>query len=892
MLETFFQNSLKFPTSNGVSKYSETVKKINRLEQKIQALSDDELREYVKNLKNKIKNEGTNEENIVSAFAIVREATFRVLGLRHYDVQLIGGLVLNEGKIAEMKTGEGKTIVALLPTFLNALTGKGVHVITVNDYLARRDAESVGQVHRFLGLSVGLIQAEMDTIERKENYKCDVVYLTNNQLGFDYLRDNLAFTLDEIVQRPLFYCVVDEIDSVLIDEARTPLIISGATDAPIEKYKQSTKIAQALQRDIHYLVDEKNQVVTFIEEGLELCEQILNVTDLYSEADPWIPYLLNSIKAKELFKKNTHYIVNSENEIIIVDEFTGRIMEGRRWGDGLHQATEAKENVLIQDETQTLASITYQNLFLLYEKLSGMTGTAKTEEVEFEKIYNLQTVSIPTNQPIKRKDFPDLIYKNQYLKWQAIAKECIEMHQLGRPLLVGTTTIEKSELLAALLNEYNIPYRLLNAKPENAESEAEIVAQAGCLGAVTISTNMAGRGTDIILGGNLQYLINDKLKKVAKQLFAENGRAKLKSINDAADTDLIGPVLEAFSDFEPEWFLDQANLSLLIDFINGESVPGVEQKFKKLSDARQSVLDKQLPLQKEKRDKVLAFGGLHVIGTERHESRRIDNQLRGRAGRQGDLGSSRFFLSLDDRLVRLFGGDQIIKIMESVGLQDDTPIQSPVLNQSLESAQKKVESYYFDARKQLFEYDQALNMQRNGIYRERKKILQTETLRNWILEYGTHSFYDIVASASQLDDPILKNQYLSANIQEIMGLSYRFDLQLGDQKLLATAEFLKNQCRISYDLKELQLGLIEPGLIHELERSFLLQQVDKSWQEHLKKIASLKDSIRWRAYGQRDPLTEYKKESYNLFIKMLIQIRHRVIYFVFRSKALIDTSAS
>lgn len=892
MLETFFQNSLKFPTFNGVSKYSETVKKINRLEQKIQALSDDELREYVKNLKNKIKNEGTNEENIVSAFAIVREATFRVLGLRHYDVQLIGGLVLNEGKIAEMKTGEGKTIVALLPTFLNALTGKGVHVITVNDYLARRDAESVGQVHRFLGLSVGLIQAEMDTIERKENYKCDVVYLTNNQLGFDYLRDNLAFTLDEIVQRPLFYCVVDEIDSVLIDEARTPLIISGATDAPIEKYKQSTKIAQALQRDIHYLVDEKNQVVTFIEEGLELCEQILNVTDLYSEADPWIPYLLNSIKAKELFKKNTHYIVNSENEIIIVDEFTGRIMEGRRWGDGLHQATEAKENVLIQDETQTLASITYQNLFLLYEKLSGMTGTAKTEEVEFEKIYNLQTVSIPTNQPIKRKDFSDLIYKNQYLKWQAIAKECIEMHQLGRPLLVGTTTIEKSELLAALLNEYNIPYRLLNAKPENAESEAEIVAQAGCLGAVTISTNMAGRGTDIILGGNLQYLINDKLKKVAKQLFAENGRAKLKSINDAADTDLIGPVLEAFSDFEPEWFLDQANLSLLIDFINGESVSGGEQKFKKLSDARQSVLDKQLPLQKEKRDKVLALGGLHVIGTERHESRRIDNQLRGRAGRQGDLGSSRFFLSLDDRLVRLFGGDQIIKIMESVGLQDDTPIQSPVLNQSLESAQKKVESYYFDARKQLFEYDQALNMQRNGIYRERKKILQTETLRNWILEYGTHSFYDIVASASQLDDPILKNQYLSANIQEIMGLSYRFDLQLGDQKLLATAEFLKNQCRISYDLKELQLGIIEPGLIHELERSFLLQHVDKSWQEHLKKIASLKDSIRWRAYGQRDPLTEYKKESYNLFIKMLIQIRHRVIYFVFRSKALIDTSAS
>ena len=888
MLETFFQNSLKFPSSSGISKYTEIVKAINALEPQIQSLTDNELRIRVQQLKIEIAAQGTTNKNIALAFALVREATFRVLGLRHYDVQLIGGLVLNEGKIAEMKTGEGKTIVALLPAFLNALTGQGVHIITVNDYLARRDAESVGRVHRFLGLSVGLIQADMDTTERKLNYNCDIVYLTNNELGFDYLRDNLAFKTDDMVQRSLFYCIVDEIDSVLIDEARTPLIISGTTDAPVEKYTQSTKIAQALQRDIHYLVDEKNQVITFLEKGIEICEQALNVNDLYNAEDPWIPYLLNSIKAKELFKKNTHYIISAENEVIIVDEFTGRTMEGRRWGDGLHQAVEAKENVLIQDETQTLASITYQNLFLLYDKLSGMTGTAKTEEVEFEKIYNLQTIAIPTNQPIKRKDFPDLIYKNQYLKWQAIAKECVEMNRLGRPVLVGTTTIEKSELLAALLSEYNIPYRLLNAKPENVESEAEIVAQAGCFEAVTISTNMAGRGTDITLGGNFEYLINAKLKKLVKQLFAAGPEINFEEIGKINEYQLITPFIKIFSTFETVWFLEQNNLTLLLDFISGETVIK-DEKFKQLTDIRNKILQGQLPVQKEKKDQVLKLGGLHVIGTERHESRRIDNQLRGRAGRQGDRGSSRFFLSLDDKLVRLFGGDQIIKIMESVGLQDETPIQSSLLNQSLESAQKKVESYYFDARKQLFEYDQALNMQRTGIYAERKKILQADTLRDWILEYGAHSFYDILASSMRLDESIRKNQYTSLNIQEILGLSSCFDLETERQKGLVMAELLKSQFKISYDLKEIQLEIVEPGLIRELERSFLLQQIDKAWQEHLKKIGSLKDSIRWRAYGQRDPLTEYKKESYNLFIKMLIQIRHRVIYLLFRSKVLIDT---
>ena len=889
MLKTFFQNSLKFPLSNEMEKYNELVKKINQLEPEIQSLNENELRERVQQLKIAINSVGMINENIILAFAIVREATLRVLNLRHYDVQLIGGLVLHEGKIAEMKTGEGKTIVALLPIFLNALVGKGAHVITVNDYLARRDAESMGRVHRFLGLTVGLIQADMENEERKKNYNCDVVYLTNNELGFDYLRDNLAFKMEEIVQRPLFYCVVDEIDSVLIDEARTPLIISGATDAPIEKYNQSTKVANALQRDIHYLVDEKNQSVTLVEEGLEVCEQALNVSDLYSATDPWISYLLNSLKAKELFKKNTHYIVNQDGEIIIVDEFTGRTMEGRRWGDGLHQAMEAKENVPIQDETQTLASITYQNLFLLYNKLSGMTGTAKTEEVEFEKIYNLRTVSVPTHQPVKRKDFPDLIYRNQYLKWQAVANECIEMHNLGRPVLVGTTTIEKSELLAALLSEYNIPYRLLNAKPENVESEAEIVAQAGCFEAITISTNMAGRGTDITLGGNLEYLVNVKLKKLAASLFQDPKLSNREKLEMANGDRILEPFSKIFSSFEPDWFLEPSNLEHLFDFINGENVPN-DNKYKVLTEARKQILTEQLPDQKEKRGIVIKLGGLHVVGTERHESRRIDNQLRGRSGRQGDRGSSRFFLSLDDKLVRLFGGDQIINIMESVGLQDETPIQSPILNQSLESAQKKVESYFFDARKQLFEYDQALNMQRNGIYVERKKILEADSLRDWILEYGERSFYDILLSTSQFDEETRKNQFLSSNIQEIMGLSYQFITEANTSNNLLVADFLRSQFKISYDLKELQLEIIEPGLIRELERSFLLQQIDKSWQEHLKKISSLKDSIRWRAYGQRDPLTEYKKESYNLFVKMLIQIRHRVIYFLFRSKILIEFS--
>ena len=877
MFETFFQDS----TKRALTKYDQLVNQINALEKEFNNLTDTQLRDYTTQLKvdlcNGVK---SNDQITTEAFALVREATMRVLGLRHFDVQLVGGLILNEGKIAEMKTGEGKTLVALLPTFLNALYGEGVHVVTVNDYLARRDAESVGQVHTFLGLSVGLIQEDMEFEERKKNYACDVTYVTNNELGFDYLRDNMAFTVDEIVQRPFFYCVVDEVDAILIDEARTPLIISGPSKAPTQKYLRTTKLVDTLRKDIHYSVDEKNQNATLLEEGLAFCEQALGTSDLYNVEDPWIPYILNSVKAKELFVRNTHYIANEENEIIIVDEFTGRTMIGRRWSDGLHQAVEAKEGLPIQDESQTLASITYQNLFLLYSKLSGMTGTAKTEEVEFEKIYNLQVIPVPTNRSIQRKDFPDLIYKNQYLKWQAIANECLEMYNLGRPVLVGTTTIEKSELLAALLTEYQLPYRLLNARPENIESESEIIAQAGCKNAITIATNMAGRGTDIVLGGNPKSRTLSRFQKFISYS---------KSLTVADQVDLssneLSTLSKLFKDIQfPDYIYTYAQA---LEYLESNSdLPVQLSEELKSNYLRLSESDKNIAV--ADRSTVQNLGGLHVIGTERHESRRIDNQLRGRSGRQGDPGSSRFFLSLEDKLLRIFGGDKISGLMQNMGLQESVPIQSKFLNQSLESAQKKVEAYYFDIRKKLFEYDQALNTQRNGVYIERRRILEIDSLRDWIIEYAERSLYDVVFFMGITQNGLLKTSILQ-KVQNLLGTPFLFQpKQLDSQEEVRFISYLQQQFQISYDLKEAEMKLIEPGLLRELERSFLLQQIDFSWKEHLQKISALRDAVGWRAYGQKDPLTEYKQEAYNFFVIMLTRIRHRVVYFVLRSRIIID----
>ena len=877
MFETFFQNS----TKRALTKYDQIVNQINVLEKEFNNLTDIQLRDYTTQLKVDLRNGvKSNDQITTEAFALVREATTRVLGLRHFDVQLVGGLILNEGKIAEMKTGEGKTLVALLPTFLNALSGQGVHVVTVNDYLARRDAESVGQVHTFLGLSVGLIQEEMEFEERKENYARDVIYVTNNELGFDYLRDNMAFTVDEIVQRPFFYCVVDEVDAILIDEARTPLIISGPSKAPTQKYLRTTKLVDTLRKDIHYSVDEKNQNATLLEEGLAFCEQALGTSDLYNVEDPWIPYILNSVKAKELFVRNTHYIANEENEIIIVDEFTGRTMVGRRWSDGLHQAVEAKEGLPIQDESQTLASITYQNLFLLYSKLSGMTGTAKTEEVEFEKIYNLQVLPVPTNRSIQRKDFPDLIYKNQYLKWQAIANECLEMYNLGRPVLVGTTTIEKSELLAALLTEYQLPYRLLNARPENIESESEIIAQAGCKNAITIATNMAGRGTDIVLGGNPKSLTLSLFQK-----FISYSKSLVGADQVELSVDELSTLSKLFKDIQFPDYIYTYDQALQYLEANPDLPVQLSEELKSNyiriyeSDKNIAVADRSI---------VQNLGGLHVIGTERHESRRIDNQLRGRSGRQGDPGSSRFFLSLEDKLLRIFGGDKISGLMQNIGLQESVPIQSTFLNQSLESAQKKVEAYYFDIRKKLFEYDQALNTQRNGVYIERRRILEIDSLRDWIIEYAERSLYDVVFFMGITQNGLLKTSILQ-KVQNLLGTPFLFQpKQLDSQEEVRFISYLQQQFQISYDLKEAEMKLIEPGLLRELERSFLLQQIDFSWKEHLQKISALRDAVGWRAYGQKDPLTEYKQEAYNFFVIMLTRIRHRVVYFVLRSRIIID----
>jgi|APCry1669189034_1035192.scaffolds.fasta_scaffold02723_6 preprotein translocase subunit SecA len=879
MLNTFFPNQIQqFLVNN-----KPQLREINNIGNEYLNLSDKQLQLKTLELKTLLTKGPMQSQIINQAFALVREATSRVLNIRHYDVQILGGLILNEGKVAEMKTGEGKTIVALLPIFLNALYGKGTHVVTVNDYLARRDAEYVGQVHRFLGLSVGLIQENMTSIERKKNYDCDVVYVTNNELGFDYLRDNMAFTMSEIVQRPFFYALVDEVDSILIDEARTPLIISGPSDTSTQNYAQSSKIAAKLKRNIHYLVDEKNQNIVLLEEGILFCEQALNQIDLYQPENPWIYYILNSLKAKELFKLNTNYIINEDNEIVIVDEFTGRTMYGRRWSDGLHQAVEAKESVTIQNENQTLASITYQNLFLLYEKLSGMTGTAKTEELEFEKIYNLKVVQIPTHQPIIRKDFPDLIYKNQYIKWQAIAQECIEMNKLGRPLLIGTTTIEKSELLATLLNEYKISYELLNARPENVKKESEIIAQAGKKGAVTIATNMAGRGTDIVLGGSEEILTFEFLKEFFKSL-KNKSRTELEVKTLASELEIenydsLNIILENYETYLTELIL-----------LTKQNIEENRQNLK--LNPFYKFYTKILIQKKEhiKNDKIeiLKLGGLHVIGTERHESRRIDNQLRGRSGRQGDPGSSRFFLSLDDKLLRLFGSDQILAIMKTIGFEDTIPIQSPLLNQSLESAQKKIEAYYYETRKQLFDYDQPLIMQRNGFYNERKSVLQRENVRDWIIEYAERTLYDLVLYTNETKKILNTNDFLNTKVQELLGLPFKIILFNDELNTTKTFLFLCQQFQITYNLKEIEIESIERGLMRELERTFLLQQLDFSWKEHLQKISFLKDSIRWRAYGQKDPLTEYKKEAFNFFITMLTRIRHRVIYFVLRSKIVLD----
>ncbi len=923
------------PNTRKLKRYQPIVEEINFLEEEISQLTDDALRKETQNLKSNIsaeldfkKQKELLEEFLPRAFAIVREASKRVLDMRHFDVQLIGGMVLNECQIAEMKTGEGKTLVATLPCFLNALTGKGVHVVTVNDYLARRDAEWMGQVHRFLGLSVGLIQQDMNPVERKKNYDCDITYATNSELGFDYLRDNMATDITEVVQRKFNYCVIDEVDSILIDEARTPLIISGQVERPQEKYQKAAELSLALVKakelskdgidpEGDYEVDEKQRSCILTDQGFAKCEEYLGVNDLYNPQDPWAHYITNALKAKELFIKDVNYIIKN-HEAVIVDEFTGRVMPGRRWSDGQHQAIEAKENLKIQPETQTLASITYQNFFLLYPGLAGMTGTAKTEEVEFEKTYKLESTVIPTNQIRKRQDWSDQVFKTEIGKWKAVAKETAQIHRDGRPVLVGTTSVEKSELLSSLLSEEEIPHNLLNAKPENVEREAEIIAQAGRAGAVTIATNMAGRGTDIILGGNSDYMARLKLKEILIPLLVKpdnehkppipkqrNSKSKSgfstkagsnlkKNISNSSISlfpckldEVIEKKLSFLSDeLVRNWGDRQLSVLELDDRIAtaAEKAPIDDKCIKLLRESLSDVRKEYEKVLIHEEEKVREAGGLHVIGTERHESRRVDNQLRGRAGRQGDLGSTRFFLSLDDNLLRIFGGDRVANLMNAFRVDEDMPIESGMLTRSLESAQKKVETYYYDIRKQVFEYDEVMNNQRKAVYGERLRVLKGIDLKRQVIGYGERTMIEIVDAYINPDLPP-EEWNIDQLISKVKEFIYLLDdLKSDDINLLSIEElknYLQEQLRIAYDLKESQIEKIRPGLMREAERFFILQQIDNLWREHLQSMDALRESVGLRGYGQKDPLIEYKNEGYDMFLEMMTNMRRNVIYSMF-----------
>jgi preprotein translocase subunit SecA len=919
------------PNARKLKKYQPDITEINLLEEDIKPLSDEQLKAKTVEFKQRLSKGETLDDILPEAFAVVRESGRRVLGLRHFDVQLQGGIILHNGQIAEMKTGEGKTLVATLPSYLNALTGKGVHVITVNDYLARRDAEWMGQVHRFLGLSVGLIQSTMTPSERKKNYDCDITYVTNSEIGFDYLRDNMATSMSEVVQRPFNFCVIDEVDSILVDEARTPLIISGQVERPTEKYLQAAEISFTLKKDEHYEVNEKDRNVLLTDEGFAEAENQLDVTDLFDPEDPWAHFIFNAIKAKELFLKDVNYIVRND-EVVIVDEFTGRVLPGRRWSDGLHQAIEAKERVEIQPETQTLATITYQNLFLLYPKLGGMTGTAKTEEVEFEKIYKREVTIIPTNQPRRREDLSDMVFKTESGKWRAIAKECAEMHENGRPVLVGTTSVEKSELLSRLLKEMAIPHELLNARPENVEREAEIIAQAGRSGAVTIATNMAGRGTDIILGGNSEYMARLKLReyfmpRIVRPEDDDNfgiQRASGLPIGGSGGGQGFVPGKKVKTwRASPEIFPTQltketeqllkAAVEAAVKAYGERSLPELEAEDKvavaaekaptddvviqKLRAAYQQVKREYEEFTSSEHDQVVERGGLHVIGTERHESRRIDNQLRGRAGRQGDPGTTRFFLSLEDNLLRIFGGDRVAGLMNAFQVEEDMPIESGMLTRSLEGAQKKVETYYYDIRKQVFEYDEVMNNQRRAIYAERRRVLEGEDLKEQVIKYAAKTMDDIVDYYINPDLPSeeWELEKLVSKVKEFVYLLADMQSsQLEDMGILEIKAFLHEQARIAYDLKEAQIDQIQPGLMRQAERFFILQRIDTLWREHLQQMDALRESVGLRGYGQKDPLIEYKSEGYELFLDMMVNIRRDVVYslFMFQPQAQPTVQAS
>ena len=826
-----------------VKRLQPIVDKINSLEPKMKKLSDSELRAKTDYFKAQLKKEKTLDDILPEAFAVVREASRRVLGMRHFDVQLIGGIILHQGRIAEMKTGEGKTLVATLPVYLNALTGKGVHVITVNDYLAKRDSEWMGKLYKFLGLSVGLNISRMNQQDKKKAYNSDITYGTNNEYGFDYLRDNMVIHKEDMVQRGLEYAIVDEIDSILVDEARTPLIISGRGSKSSDLYKRANEFVKRLnakvivEEDIKdeqqlednekydYIIDLKSKTASLTQKGIKKAEEYFQVENFNDLDNTDIVHNVNqALKAHGVMKKDTDYIVK-DGEVLIVDEFTGRIMYGRRYNAGLHQAIEAKENVKIADESKTLANITFQNYFRMYNKLAGMTGTAKTEEEEFREIYNLDVVVIPTNKPVIRNDQNDIIYKNENVKFNAVVEDIRKSHEKGQPVLVGTISIEKSEKLSSILKREGIPHEVLNAKFH--EKEAEIIAQAGKFGAVTIATNMAGRGTDIMLGGNTEYMAKQEMKR---QGYSNDLIVQSSAHNETKDEEVIN-ARKVFAE--------------------------LEEKFKK-------------EIQEEK-EKVIDAGGLKIIGTERHESRRIDNQLRGRSGRQGDPGESIFYIGLDDDLMKLFGGDTVSRVYNALGADENMPIQFKPISKAVESAQKKVESRNFSIRKHVLSYDDVMNTQRELIYTQRREVLDGEDVSESIQNMIRESCNLIVDTyRTEIDNKTVNKESLLLEIQNSLNIKELDTLNKDKYTADELLEELQNKALEAYKAKEEEIGT---DAFKELQRIVLLKVVDEKWMDHIDDMDELKNGIGLRAYGQKDPVIQYKIDGSDMFEEMINAIK-------------------
>ena len=832
-----------------VKKVRPIVDKINSLEEEISKLSDKELTNKTAYFKEELKNGKTLDDILPEAFAVVREASKRVLGMRHFDVQLIGGIILHQGRIAEMKTGEGKTLVATLPVYLNALEGKGVHVITVNDYLAKRDSEWMGKLYKFLGLSVGLVVSGQSPKQKQEAYNSDITYGTNNEFGFDYLRDNMVIYKDQLVQRGLHFAIVDEIDSILIDEARTPLIISGSANTSSDLYKKADTFVRKLQAKViveedvkdfdqqednekyDYIVDLKAKSATLTQKGIEKAEREFGLENLNDIENSSIVHHINkALHAHGVMKKDTDYIVK-DGQVLIVDEFTGRIMYGRRYNDGLHQALEAKEKVKIADESKTLATITFQNFFRMYGKLSGMTGTAMTEESEFEEIYNLDVVAIPTNKPVMRKDLNDVIYKNERAKFNAIVESVKDAHAKGQPILIGTVSVEKSELLSKKLKEAGIKHTVLNAKYH--EQEAEIIAQAGKFGAVTIATNMAGRGTDIMLGGNSEFLAKQEMKanKVPENLIEES--------NTYYETD-------------------------------DQDILRARETFKKLDEKYQEQI-------KEEKEKVIAAGGLKIIGTERHESRRIDNQLRGRSGRQGDPGESKFYIGLDDNLMKIFGGDRVTKVYSALNVDENMPIEVRMISKAVENAQKKVEGRNFSIRKNVLKYDDVMNVQREEIYSQRKQVLDGMDLSSVISNYIDWVARATVETYHESDEKgklTLNIEALSNEIVSTFGINMLDELKDKSEDIEAIISSLQEKAHEKYSDKEKE---IEAEQLREIERIVMLKVVDQKWMDHIDNMDELRKGIGLQGWGQKDPVVQYRIVGTEMFDEMIEAIKLDVV---------------